>query len=324
VKCPAPHCGAENAETAKFCRSCGGPLATAEEPPAATGEMADRQCPACGRMVPGAARFCAKCGCPIAAGPAENVEAFIEPRRAVAAEPVPEPEESVAHDPPLPPPKPADVGSATAARRETVAPGPTGGHAGRQALIVSAIAVALVVGSLGGWLYLGRSATPSPTSAVPAAAAVPAPPAPDPAPVIPATAPPAAAPAAVVDVPATAAVPASEPFRTLLAPEDASPANAAPANDEEARVRAEKARKRRDARLAREATERLAREAAMAPPPAPPPSSPKELCAGESPFSRNACEARACQSKEWMFNPFCVQRRRLEEQKRQGTFGTGD
>lgn len=309
MRCPDPQCGTENVGTAKFCRACGAALAIDERSAVPAAEPLEKQCPACGRTVPAQARFCGKCGCPIPSGPPENVEALIEPRRAVEPEPtVPlaEPGDAAAHiAEPAPQPE------------TTPAAGVDARNSRKPIFLASAIGGTLIVGALAVWFHLGRDAPPatgtaiaSPISATPMSAPPEAP-----------------APATVVGAPAATAATASQPFQNLLAPAEETQANPAPASEAEARARAERTRKRREARLAREAAEREARAAALRSAEAapPPPSSVKEICAGETSFlARNSCEARVCQIKEWMFSPYCVQRRQMEEQKRQGIFGGSD
>ena len=286
----------------------------------ADGASADRRCPACGRSVPAMARFCGKCGCPIAPGPAEDVQASIEPRQAVTP-PTPMADEGSldAVTEPSPPPTVTGIEAAPEAAAGE------GGGVGKPAFLVAVISVAVIFGGLVAWLYL---AGPAPAPPLPSAAAPPAPvaaavlePPPPAAPL-----PPAAEPAPAGPPPAAQA-PTGQPFQSLQQPDQTSPAVPITdaAREEEARAKAERARRRAEAKAAREALAlQQAREAAArtAEPPPAPPAGPKELCAGESSFiARNSCEARTCQLREWMFHPYCMQRRQHEEAKRQGTFG---
>lgn len=309
MKCPDPQCGVDNAETARFCRSCGAVLVHDR-----AGEPSAKQCPACGRSVPEQARFCGKCGCPIPSGPTENVEALIEPRRAPDPEPVPSitaDERGAA----------AEVSSAP----ETIAAVPVNalddtGTIAKPVFLVSVIAAIVVVGSIAFWVYFGQAApSAADTNAAGSTPSTPLPPA--------VSAPEAAQPPIMPPNTATE-VTTGKPFDTLLTPTEEPQIEATPTSEEEARAKAERARKRHRARLARRAAEKKAREAALRnaqPPEPPPPSSVKELCAGEtSLFNRNSCEARNCQTKEWMFTSYCMQRRKLEDEKRRGVFGTGN
>ncbi|MDE2455582.1 MAG: zinc ribbon domain-containing protein, partial [Burkholderiales bacterium] len=54
-----PTCHAENREGAKFCKSCGGKLAS---PAASTSSVEASACSACGQPNKPGARFCLKCG----------------------------------------------------------------------------------------------------------------------------------------------------------------------------------------------------------------------------------------------------------------------
>jgi hypothetical protein len=95
-----PSCGAENPAEAKFCKTCGKPMAAAPpappiEEPAAEPPPATIACPSCGAENPGGGKFCKGCGKSLAAPPPE--EKAPEPE-APAPEPAPEP--------PPPPPEP--------------------------------------------------------------------------------------------------------------------------------------------------------------------------------------------------------------------------
>ncbi len=273
--------------------------------------------------MPASARFCGKCGCPIAFGPAGNVEATIEPRQRATPPPPPEPQTS-----------PAASADTTGGDTDTVIlpsqprgePDPdVGSGVGRPLFLISVIIAAVILGGIAAWLYMGQSAPPPLGTNAPVVAA--AQPQAAPTPSEPPALPPPTAPAAVISEASPSPAPTGQPFLPLLR-QDEPPAAGAPdaAREEEARAKAERARKRAEAKLAREAlAAQQAREAALrnaeAVPP-PPPSGPKESCAGESSFiARNSCEARVCQTREWMFHPYCMQRRQHEEQKRQGMFG---
>ena len=287
MHCPNPRCGAENADTARFCRACGAPLGAAQT----------------GDAEPTLLLSTAK--------PDRSDETVLLPRRPHAAPPGHADDRILLH---------ASSGDDPGQEQGF------GDRFGRPLFLIS-ILVALVVGiALLAWLYLEQSAV-LPAPSAPVASTVPTPaPTPPPSmppveqPLAPAPTPEPAAATPVLEVPA--AKPAEEPAQPPVAVPAAPEREATRPHADEERVKAERARKRHDARMAREATDRLAREATTVPSQPPPPSSPQELCAGESAFTRNGCEARVCQSKEWMFSPFCVERRRQEEQKRQGTFGT--
>jgi hypothetical protein len=275
--------------------------------------------------VPTSARFCGKCGCPIAFGPAENVEATIEPRQPAIPPPPPEPQtSSVAY---------ADTAAADddtvilPSQPQGARDPDVGSGVGRPVFLISVIVAAVVVGGIAAWLYMGQSAPPPYVASAPLVAAV-QPPAPPPPPEPPASPPPTAAAAAVISDAPPLPAPTGQPFLPLLRADNEPPAAgvADAAREEEARAKAERARKRAEAKLARDAlAAQQAREAALRSAEAaapPPPSGPKEACAGESSFiARNSCEARVCQTREWMFHPYCMQRRQHEEQKRQGMFG---
>jgi len=65
VSRPCPHCGAQMSANAKFCRTCGKPVAA--EPVSAPPVIpaVERKCPACGATLSQTAKFCAACGKPI-------------------------------------------------------------------------------------------------------------------------------------------------------------------------------------------------------------------------------------------------------------------
>ena len=310
MKCPNARCGAGNPDNATVCAFCDTPLGAP-----ATGEP-DRPCPACGRPVPAQARFCGKCGCPVAPGPAENVDAYLEPRRPPAsATPSAAIDEPGIGPTPVTPtgigPDPVTVATAGDSRSGVARP----------MFAASVIVVAGIVGGVIAWLYLSPSPPAAPAPAPTPVVAAPTPP------VEPAiTAPPTAAGPATSEPPPGAQAPTGHPFLPLLEPDRPAATVPEPPHEEDLRARAERARRRAEARAAKEAAEQQAREAALraAEQTPPPPAGPREACAGEtSMFARNSCEARVCQTREWMFHPFCVQRRQLEDQKRGGTFGGG-
>jgi hypothetical protein len=279
--------------------------------------------------------ICGRCGVPIAFGPAENDETLIRPRRLPEAGPIAPPAWAPADgEETLLMPKAIPAASNEASRRAgPVRSAANGGSAStgmrivRPLLVISAlVTVVVIIGGLAAWMYFGGTEPPpAPNASIASAAPVLPPAAAEPAP-LPEPPPPSSPPASlapIADASVTTVAPTGAPFHTLLK----SQAQAQPsAGVGEPQAKPERARKRREARLTREAAERQAAALKSAEPPQPPPpSSVKELCAKETSFiGRNGCEARYCQAREWMFSPFCVQRRRLEEQKRQGTFGAGD
>lgn len=337
MRCPDPRCGTENADGAKFCAACGNRLAPSNGNDSPVDSAAPRICPACGRANAAQARFCGKCGCPLHGEPADAYDEVVEARLEPLA--------------PLPPEADPDVtviaeaphstwhfAETEIAPDQTPAPAPTAGRSGRTAVGASPASalgpmffvaigiVAVVAIGIGTWSLLGEP-VPPPAKSVPAAATIPPPVVVSP-PVAPIADPPPAAPAAVVPAePPAPAEAAPRPFQSLQTPTPApTPAAASePSRNDDSR-RAERARKREEARLAREAAAQQAREAALreAEAAAAKPRSPEELCADQSGFlARNSCEARLCQTSEWMFHPFCMKRRSLEEQKRQGSGGSG-
>lgn len=352
MECPNSRCGAENADGAKFCKSCGLPLSS--EPPSVvpTPETPDKQCPACGRSVPAQARFCGKCGCPIGSETAESPhppEPFppLEPTAIpVEATPIVDSDATIIRVPTHRPPP--YVGMTDTAYTE-LPPAPTprfpddgpqfpaiAGSAGKPLPFAAVGIVAMLAGAVVAWLLLGQVPSP-PTAAPPATASKSSPPSTTavepppsiPAPVVPVPAAVDPVPAAPpVEAPAASPGPASHPFLPLTTPDSEPQPTPAlrPDRGEEARAKVERKRKREEARMAHEAAAQQAREAAQravetaaAAPVVP--RSPEELCADQTGFiSRNGCEARVCQSREWMYHPFCVKRREQEEQKRRGHF----
>lgn len=348
MKCPNSQCGAENADGARFCRSCGTDLSS-EQPTAAAGaDAAAKTCPACHRSVPAQARFCGKCGCPISSEPDEPSsfpDAFLPldtPTVPFEREPIVDVDATIIRPPPRAPqpiaPEVAETGSgevgqSTTPERPNGRYAPTGNGRLAKPLPLAAIGIAAVLaGALGTWLLLGQTSSiptsnPAPVKAVePATPATPAPPlalpapAPEPAPIT--TAPPADS-----AVPPAGTEPVAKPFLPLLTPEPEPQRPRDSVRSDEARAKAERARKREEARLAREAVIQQAREAALRNSEAASaptrPSSPDEICADQSSFmARNSCLTRLCQQSEWMYHSVCVKRREHEEQKRQGSFQT--
>lgn len=85
------------------------------------------------------------------------------------------------------------------------------------------------------------------------------------------------------------------------------------ARDEQERQRRADDERRRSEQ---EAAEARARAAAAVPPAPKGPASPRELCANEGGvFTRNSCEARACDQPEWRHHAFCVKRWQDEMRK---------
>lgn len=109
---PCPHCGFNNNMAAKFCVSCGAPLAAAPTPAPAAGGCI---CTKCGFMNAADAAFCVECGAPIssaAPAPAPAPVPVFTPESTPAPEPVLSPEPTPASEPvftpePTPAPEPA-------------------------------------------------------------------------------------------------------------------------------------------------------------------------------------------------------------------------
>lgn len=280
---------------------------------------ATRECPCCGNVVPAQARFCNKCGMRLDVEPPPGSTSPYPTLEPLANEASPDVDTVVAASP-FDQPTIMDPGPMIQEPAPEVAPA----RPRRLPFVVAGLAGASLAAVLL-WLFLSPSSTPTVAAPppppvaqpLPPPSAVPVVPAPEPAAAEPAPAPTPASGATVVEA-QPAPPPVARPFRNLVEPR---PAEAVPApTAEELRLRAERAR-RAEERRARELAAQQAREAAEreAAAQAAQPRSPEELCTGESGFmARNSCELRVCQQSQWMYHPFCMKRRELEEYKRRG------
>ena len=319
-------CGTENADEAKFCRSCGAELVAAA--PADDETVAMRACRACGHLNRTSARFCSKCG------------ADAIPAR-------PSPDEVTVPGALLPPPSTIPTSSSTDAARpasggvETTSRRPLG-------LWIALGAIVVALGAAGAW-WLGDSRSPPPTfdsvpppsalgDQAPAAPATVPPSAPIEAPVTPATsfAPPVAEPSASApEAPATlteasAPAPAPAPAARVANPAAKERVNDKATRDAKAnalreqRAQAEAALARRRAEEARARTSQPAQPAATsvaatAQPAAPPPQTRtvQERCTGGNPLARGICESRECARAEHAGELVCQRIKAADDRRRE-------
>ncbi|WP_164931966.1 zinc ribbon domain-containing protein [Janthinobacterium sp. 17J80-10] len=221
------HCGAENADNAKFCIACGEKLTAAENP-----------CLSCGAPNKPGAKFCGKCG--------TGMSATIAATDVPAPEPVPQPAtESMFSPAPVVQTVMASTARVTPAPEktlETISDAPRSGKSGVMVL-GGAVLVAVLAGA--GWWFSGKNENVLPEAGVEVSAsqAVAQPvQAPPPATVTAAAAEPAPPKPEAVQAPVAATADASPQVidKPLEADKSAQPA----AEDKARRLREEKARRK--------------------------------------------------------------------------------
>ncbi len=306
------HCGAENADAAKFCSGCGEKLQAAAP---VTGSATEVSCPACGVANKPGTKFCGKCGAGMVA-PAATPAGFEAPVQA------PAPAESPAESPaPAHIATAADIPEVSAAARKTAAEAPAASNRTGVIVLAGALLVAVLAGA--GWLAFGSGTAadaPDVAQQSPAQEAEKSP----------------EKPAATRTAASTA--PAAQPDRAPQEPAQAgrAAASAAPQSDED---KAQRRREERAARRAeqeerraeqeeRRAAESARREAAAretaarnealakrAPQPAADNSIQQKCSTARNEFSRSLCETRECSRPEKYDTPYCVAFRKRYHQE---------